>query len=105
MEIKNPPKGIYFLTNIASPFFHAVIAALALSKPSRFAAFSNSARRLDWRRAWVVSPLGLGFDAITERLRFLDYLKGIGEGFQIEHRRAVFDFLKLVDTLLEGVKQ
>jgi hypothetical protein len=44
---------------MASPFFHAVIAALAVSNPSRLAAFSKPARRLDWRRDWVVSPFGL----------------------------------------------
>jgi hypothetical protein len=50
----------YFLTNIASPFFHAVMAALAFSKPSRLAAASNASRRLVWRAARVVSlHLGL----------------------------------------------
>lgn len=60
METKKTPKGLYFLISTASPFFHAVIASLAVINPSRWAAACSSARRLDWRRAWVVSPLGLG---------------------------------------------
>jgi hypothetical protein len=54
MRIKRTLAG-HFLTNIASPFFHAVMAALALSNPSRWAAASSSARRLSLRRVRVLS--------------------------------------------------